>query len=48
MARPPHAFPVWELEVEEDDVNEPDSLAMAFVGAAAIVVIFIIAFVLFP
>ena len=49
MARPPHALPIWELEVDdEEDVNEPESLAMALIGAEAIVVLFIIAFVLVP
>lgn len=45
--RQPHALPVWSLEVEDDE-RDPDSLALAFVGAAAIGVLFVIVFVLLP
>ena len=44
--KPPHAFPVWDLEAEDDEPDE--SLAELLVGAAAIVVLFVLVFVLVP
>ena len=45
--RPPHAFPVWEIEVEEDDpADEP--LANLALGAAMVVLWFALLFLFLP
>ena len=46
MARPPHAFPVWELEVEDDDPE--DSTAVLLLTAALFIGVFVLFFIVLP